>query len=120
MHLRVLSERLEYLFGVIPVIPIANADARRGWLIFVNRESQRADLLPRDKARAVETLQKFLKYELTRLREPNPFYVAEASGAAYVVNCIEKVLRRFYGRNTRELREQNELDLNSGIEPSCA
>ncbi len=108
IHLRVLCARLEYLYGVVPVTPVADANTAEALASFVNAESQRGFSTLRDTAQAVAVLQKYLKFELGRLRQKNPFYNFDQSGANYVLGQISEALSRHYHRG--EPPDQNELD----------
>jgi len=112
MHLRVLCERLEYLYGVLPVTPIADDTTVSKLADFINRENQRGEAHASDKARAVKLLFQFLQYEVERLRVKNPFFDPKASGAIYVLNSIDSALRRFYKEEVSVPTEQNVLDLS--------
>lgn len=110
MHMRVLCERIEYLYGLIPVIPIADEKVAAKLANFINRESIHGEISATEKARAVEVLFKFLCDEVTRLREKNPFYEAATSGAAYALKMMDSALKRFFDHNARQLNP-NQLDL---------
>jgi hypothetical protein len=111
MHMRVLCERLEYLCGVIPVTPIADDRTAAALADYVNRENQRGNLTANEKARAVEVLLKFLKYESTRLRQNNPFFVPATSGAVYLLASIERAINRFHRLEGDGQTAENQLDL---------
>jgi hypothetical protein len=110
IHLRVLSERLEYIYGVIPVIPISDHGVATRLASFINTESQRGFIKRNEKARAVESLLKFFQYELRQLRERNPFFVPERSGAVYVLENMNRAVSRFYHREQIAPKTQDQLD----------
>lgn len=111
IHLRILAERLEYLSGVIPVVPIADEKVAALLADYVNRESMRGDLVARDKVREVEILYNFLAREMRRLREPNPFFDLASSGASYVLRSMDNAIKRFLrGRDPTD-HHVNQLDL---------
>lgn len=110
MHLRVLSERIEYLSGVIPVVPIADDRTAAALADYITRESEKGASTVGEKTRAVEVLLSFLKSELARLRQKNPFFNPDASGAVYVLNAMERSIRRYYNIEERNRTEQNRLD----------
>ena len=114
MHLRILCGRIEYLFGIIPVTPIADPSTSIALSRYVNQENQQGDLSGQDKARAVEVLYKFLKKEMLRLRETNPFYDAGNSGGNYVLRSMDTALRSFFshtGAHNANHGHQDQLDL---------
>jgi hypothetical protein len=110
IHLRVLCERIEYLSGVLPVVPISD-DRTSVWIgEQINRESQRGFSTLAEKTRSVETLVTFLKYELAK-REKNPFFDRAKSGAGYVVDAMERTVRRYYKLDAILQSDKNQLDL---------
>jgi hypothetical protein len=111
IHLRILCDRLEYLYGIIPVVPVADNKVAAALADYVNREYQRGDLPGREKVRAVEILLTFLKAEMNRLRERNPFFEPRESGAVYVLRCMEHAIRRFWNLDRQLGEDPNQLDL---------
>ena len=111
VHLRILCERIEYLYGVIPVIPVADEETTATLAHYVNRENQQGSCSAKDKARAVQKLLEFLRREMARLREKNPFFEPTRSGAVYVLNSMENAIRRFHKVEQSAQAEQNQLDL---------
>jgi hypothetical protein len=95
MHVRILSGRIEYLFGVIATTPILDATVSAQLADFVKNESIRGELGGYQKVRAVEF---FYKY-LTRQSQANatPFSALQGTGAGYVLKQIAGALQ--YGRN---------------------
>ena len=110
IHLRVLCERIEYLSGVLPVVPISDEKTCAVIAEQINRESQRSFSTLAEKTRAVETLLTFLKFELAK-REKNPFFDRTKSGAAYVVDAMERTVRRYYKLDALLQSDKNQLDL---------
>ena len=112
MHLRVLCERIEYLYGVLATTPIADTKVVARLTDFTKRESERSELSVRERVLAIETFLAFLRGEMKRLREKNPFYNVRHSGAAYVIRSIEIAVNRFYRvRDQAGAIERNPLDL---------
>ena len=105
IHLRVLSERMEYLSGILPVVPISDGKSCAAIATYIQRESQRGYLTLAEKTRAVETLLTFAR------REKNPFFVGSNSGAVYVVGAVEHAVRRYYKLDASLKNDQNQLDL---------
>ena len=110
IHLRVLTERIEYLSGVLPVVPISEEKTCAAIATYVNRESQRGYATLAEKIRAIEALLKFLKLELAR-REKNPFFDASTSGAVYVLNAMERTVKRYYKLDEKLQSDRDQLDL---------
>lgn len=109
IHLRVLCERLEYLYGVLPSTPITDRGIAKTLAKFLDAENQQGSQKLRDSAQAVAMFERYLKTEFSRLRERNPFYVKEMSGTQYILRCMQEALRRYYHRGSPA--GQNELDL---------
>lgn len=110
IHLRILSERIEYVGGVMPVTPIADDSVSRKLATFVNREAQRGDLSAREKVDAVKVLMRFLRGQHSRLHEHNPFFDVAKSGALYVLAAVEQGVEHFFKRHADEA-QANQLDL---------
>jgi hypothetical protein len=111
IHLRILCERIEYLYGIISVVPVADELVAAALAEYLNRESQRGDIGAGEKARAVEVLHKFLQGELIRLREKNPFFDPKSSGAVYVLNTMNRAILRYYKLEGSIPHAPNELDV---------
>jgi hypothetical protein len=111
IHLRVLCERIEYLYGVIPAVPIANERVATALADYLRRENDRGDIGLGEKTRAVEVLHRFLQSELAKLREKNPFFNPKASGAVYVLNAMNRAILRYYKLEGSVPHTPNELDI---------
>ena len=112
IHLRVLCERIEYLYGALATTPISNAKVVARIADFTKRESERNELSAGERVLAIEAFVGFLRSEMKRLREKNPFFNIRQSGAAYVINSMEMAVRRFYRVQERPgTIERNPLDL---------
>lgn len=110
MHLRILCERIEYLYGVIPVTPLRSQLAASRLAEFIRKENDRG-ISASESARAVTILLEFLSGELKRVREQNPFFDKKQSGAAYVIGAMNRTVSRFYKREDFGPTEENQLDL---------
>jgi len=111
MHLRILCERIEYLYGIISVVPIADERAATTLAEYLLRENQRGDISAGEKTRAVEVLHRFLERELARLREKNPFFDPKSSGAVYVLSAMNRAILRYYKLEGSIPHAPNELDV---------
>ncbi|MEO8558957.1 MAG: hypothetical protein ABI439_07835 [Rhodospirillales bacterium] len=109
IHLRVLCQRIEYLAGLIPVIPIADQQVTHRLADYVNREKT-SGVNARDKAIVVETLIKFFRSEHRRLHSGNPFFDPDKSGALYVIGNIDAALRTYYKMDQAIRGTQDLLD----------
>jgi hypothetical protein len=109
MHLRVLCERIEYLYGVLATTPIPDPKVVARLADYTKRESDRNDLSVRERVLAVEAFAGFLRAEMERLRAKTPFFSSHNSGAAYVIRSMDAAINRFYRQPER--LERNPLDL---------
>lgn len=111
MHLRVLSERLEYLYGVIPTTPIADNTTAQLLADFIRRENSRRDLSGAEKCRAVEIFRDYLEAQIHK-KQQSPFFDPAESGALYVMARINYTINQF--RNRAPIpSEKNLLDTES-------
>lgn len=88
MHLRILPERPEYCFGVIPVTPIVQATVTAQLANYVEREVTRDDLTEHDQILAVEILYNYLLRQLEVRRGHTPFADPSITGAQYVLDRV--------------------------------
>ena len=96
MHLRVLPEHLEYIFGLIPTTPIVQPGVASELGNVIEREISRDDLNDYDRTIAVEKLYNYL---LTQIgcREPNLVpTAAPLSGAEYVIERMRDALVQYW------------------------
>jgi hypothetical protein len=86
VHLRILTERFEYIYGCISTTPIR--DQRTAEILgeLVGMESERGELDFYQKLRAVDTFYRYLWNE--RKKVTTPFNEELQSGAAYVLQHI--------------------------------
>jgi hypothetical protein len=90
VHIRILTERFEYLFGVIPTTPIRDQKTTQQLAELVSIEMTKPDLEFQQKLRAVEIFNRYLKNERQRL--VTPFNEGDVSGADYVLSHMTKAL----------------------------
>ncbi|HEX3666011.1 MAG TPA: hypothetical protein VHU23_12350 [Rhizomicrobium sp.] len=111
MHLRVLCERIEYLYGVIVVTPITNETVYTQLAEYVGRENTRGNISATEKTRAVEIFLGFLEEEFKRVRKDNPIIDDQLSGANYILGRMQSSVKRFFDHTTHSTTDRNELDL---------
>lgn len=90
VHLRILTERFEYIYGCIPTTPIRDQRAAEQLADLVQIESARGELDFYQKVRAVDIFYRYLWYE--RQRSVTPFNEGPQSGADYVLKHIGSAL----------------------------
>lgn len=103
IHLRVLCERLEYLYGVLTVTPVPESATAHQLAEFVRTENQLGQLGGFQQARAVEVFLECLKRQYAHLKSAYPEFGAERSGAAFVIKQIESALRYFRNPSERQI-----------------
>lgn len=108
IHLRVLPERLEYLYGILPTIPFADQSVARRIAETLNKENIHGDVLASAKARAVRLFFRYLlsQHEIVRNRDINTEEVP--SGASYVLKKIDACLKFFF---TKAVVSSDDLDI---------
>lgn len=95
MHVRILSGRIEYLYGILTTTPILDPDVAEQLAGFIGNENVRTDIGGYQKVRAVEL---FYHYLLAQRRlSSNPFTTAEGGGAGYVLAQISGAIQ--HGKN---------------------
>ncbi len=109
IHLRVLSERLEYLHGVLAVTPISDSRTAPEIAEYLRREDRFGQLGGFQQVRAVELFLQYLKEQFTHLKAAYPEFGDHRAGAAYVVNQIESATR-FLRNSVDQGHQQNYLD----------
>jgi hypothetical protein len=108
VHLRLLSEEFEYLFGVIPTTPIRDERIAAQLADLVEIESERGKLNFFQKYRAVDTLYRYLWSE--REAAKTPFNDGPGSGADYVLKHIRQALKQAKFSSRRAPLEEDVLD----------
>ena len=109
MHLRLLSEGFEYIFGVIPTTPIREQRVAEQLAELVKIESERGELDFFQKYRAVDTFYRYLWAE--REAAKTPFNSGPDSGADYILKHVHSALVNEKYSSKRKPREEDILDL---------
>lgn len=92
VHLRILTERLEYLYGVIPTTPITNVEVAHQLADLMRIEVERGDLPYPQQIRAVDIFYRYLWEQREVAR--TPFRDGPESGADYVLGHILATIQR--------------------------
>jgi hypothetical protein len=95
MHLRVLPERLEYLYGILPTTPLSNPSAARKIAEVLEHESSHDSVAGSEKAYAVRAVYSYLASEERRLRSQLPLLPTGENGAVYLLRKIGECLHHF-------------------------
>jgi hypothetical protein len=108
MHVRILSGRLDYLYGIIPTTPILDPSVAEQLAEYVRFESNRGDISNHQQLGAVEIFRDYLWHQ----REANttPFSSSSPSGAAYVLTHINDAIKQFKNIHARPSVSPDPLD----------
>ncbi|HEV2202744.1 MAG TPA: hypothetical protein VGR73_23240, partial [Bryobacteraceae bacterium] len=112
MHLRILPERLEYLYGVLPTTPISDLGAVQKIAAVIQRENERDAVAAADKAYAVRILHGHLSAELQRVRNQSAVLPPGESGATYLLKKVSECLHHFK-TGTRQSEGPDPLDIDT-------
>jgi hypothetical protein len=99
IHLRVLPERLEYLYGILPTVPFADQSVAQAISEILNKESVHGDVPASAKAGAVRRLFKYLDWQREVVRKRDIRTEAASSGASYVLQKIAACLEYFFTKS---------------------
>ncbi len=111
MHIRILPERLEYCFGVLPVTPIVESDAASKIANYVNREITRDDVAEHDQMLSVEIFYNYLLRQLQVRRGHTPFVESKMTGARYVLDRMLDCISAFWNHPTNPTGTGQILDI---------
>jgi hypothetical protein len=94
IHLRILCERLEYIYGVLTVTPISDhtVGAQIGEYILKENQMMTGGY---QQLRCVELFLEYLQEEITRLRAAYSGFGSERSGASFVIKQIQNAIGYF-------------------------
>ena len=109
IHLRILCERMEYLYGVLTVTPIFDRTVARDIAEFLKRENQQGYQGAYQQARCVELFLAYLKVQHGQLHAAFHEFGGIRTGSSFVIKQIENALRYFKNPTVRST-EQNLLD----------
>jgi hypothetical protein len=109
IHLRVLSERFEYLYGVLTVTPISDSQTALEISEYLRRENQMDQLGAFQQVRAIESFLEYLRKQFAHLKAAYPEFGNDRAGAAYAIKQIDSAVRYFRNPTSPRLL-QNYLD----------
>jgi hypothetical protein len=95
IHLRILSERLEYLYGVLPVTPIFDQDVAANIANTINLENQRGTVGGYQMLNCIKLFHKYLELEALRIRRNFADFGSDNSGTAYILRQITGAITHF-------------------------
>jgi hypothetical protein len=109
IHLRILCERMEYLYGILTVTPIFDRTVAQDIAEFLKRENQQGYQGAYQQARCVELLLAYLKAQHTQLHAAFNEFGGVRTGSSFVIKQIESALGYFKNPMVRSI-ERNLLD----------
>jgi hypothetical protein len=107
MHVRILSGRVEYLFGILPTTPLFERDVALQLGEFVKQESVRGKLGAFQRLRAVETFYDYLSRQAAAQLSP---FNRDATGTAYVLGQMSVAIEHFKNVRSGVKLETDPLD----------
>ena len=110
MHLRVLPERLEYMYGILPTVPIADQAVAQRIAETLGRENVDGDVTASAKARAVQQFYQYLVSQERTLRKRDVQNSNGSSGATYVLKKISATLQYFFNKGSTSPDRRDILD----------
>jgi hypothetical protein len=114
IHLRILSERLEYLYGVLPVTPIFGNDVATVIANTINTENQNGTVGGYQMLNCVKKFHKYLEDQAQRIRSNFADFGGSESGTAYILRQIQSAISHFEAPTSlsgRGQRQPNLLDV---------
>jgi hypothetical protein len=109
IHLRILCERMEYLYGVLTVTPIFDRLVAKEISEFLRRENQQGYQGAFQQARCIELLLKYLKEQHGQLHSAFREFGGMRTGSSFVIKQIDNALG-YFKNPTFGPAERNLLD----------
>jgi hypothetical protein len=109
IHIRILTERFEYLYGVLTVTPIFEKRVAENLAEYLKRENQQGYQGAYQQVRAIEEFLQYLQGQHRKLKEAFMEFGGPRTGASFVIRQIESALRYFKNPTVRT-NEPNLLD----------
>lgn len=109
IHLRVMCERLEYLYSVLSVTPISDPQTASVISEHLRRENQAGQLGGFQQVRAIESFLEYLKKQFAHFKAAYPEFGDDRAGASFVIKQIESTIRYFQNPMSQQ-HQQNYLD----------
>jgi hypothetical protein len=110
IHLRILSERLEYLYGVLSVTPIFENDVAVLIANAIDIENQKGAIGGYQMLNCVRHFYRYLEHQAHRLQANFADFGGEDSGAAYILRQIGSAISHFENPSHPRSQQLNLLD----------
>jgi hypothetical protein len=110
IHLRILSERLEYLYGILPVTPIFGDGVTRVIANSIDIENRNGTIGGYQMLSCVKHFYRYLEYQARRLNTNFAEFGGEGSGTAYILRQILSATDHFQNPFYPRSQQLNLLD----------
>jgi hypothetical protein len=112
IHLRILSERLEYLYGVLPVTPLFDNQTAKLIANTIDIENRNGVVGGYQMLNCVKQFHRYLEHQAHRIRENFAEFGDEGSGTAYILKQIRNTITHFETpASFRSQQQPNLLDV---------
>jgi hypothetical protein len=110
IHLRILSERLEYLYGVLPVTPMFQTEISKIIANAIEIENRNGTIGGYQMLSCVKHFHHYLEYQAKRIQGNFAEFGGEGSGAAYILRQIQSAIDHFENPSRARSQQLNLLD----------
>ncbi len=110
MHLRVLTERIEYIVGVIPTTPIFDQRFAATAADRVKVENDRGSLPGHIRSELARGFLAYLLDQAKQISQTVPNFLGDHGAATYTLSQMQTALTFFANNELRNRSQQNELD----------
>ena len=110
IHLRILCERMEYLYGVLSVTPLSDDQVARRIGRFIQEENDRDGTAAGRMSRCIKVFLEYLRAQHRSLRTSFPGYNDGPTGASFVLQQVQGTLDHFNDRSVATARRRNLMD----------
>jgi hypothetical protein len=110
IHIRILSERSEYLYGVLSVTAMTDADVADQIADYIKRENQYDNISVGQKVRCVQLFLNYLQAQHTLLSSAYPDFGGDHTGSGYLIRQISSCLAHYRNPDVRGVVQPNVLD----------
>lgn len=111
IHVRILCERMEYLYGILSVTPIVEQQVAKCIAEYINRENQSDRLGPYQQIQCIKEFLSYLRYQHAQLTSCYPEFGGARTGATFVIEQVESVVNYHSNPEAARGRRPNFLDL---------
>ena len=110
IHLRILSGRLEYIYGVLSVTPICDERILERIADYIDRENRQKHISGYQMVQCVEYFLMYLRDEFAKLSAAYPSFGEKETGASYILSQIQGSIDHFRRPGESVANQPNSLD----------